>query len=83
MPFCEDHSEVMRCLGAVEQGQANQGELLKEMSGKIDLLVKQYSNGRLKQAIADTKSGILYWVLGISGIAGISALTNYLIKKIG
>ena len=82
-PFCEDHSEVMRCLGALEQGQINQGELLKTMSGKIDLLVGKYSNGQVKQAVADAKSGILYWVLGISGVAGVSALTNYLIKKIG
>lgn len=82
-PFCEDHSEVMRCLGALEQGQINQGELLKHMNEKMDLLVKQYSNGQVKQAVADTKSGIFYWVLGISGVAGVSALTNYLIKKFG
>ena len=81
--FCGEHSEVMRCLGALEEGQRNQGELLRDMSGKIDLLVRRYSNGEVKRAVSDAKSGILYWALAVTGVAGISALTNYLVKRFG
>ncbi len=94
MEYCKDHSEVMRCLGALENGQQAQVEQAQRIESKIDsghslLMTKIDEMKRTEQkkslldAVQGTKISLLFWVLTIGTIALISGVANTIFKALG
>ena len=81
--FCEEHSEVMRCLGALEEGQKNMAGDVKEIKNAMVSFSDKFTNGRIVLARERVKSSILYWFFAVSGIAIISGIITYLFGKVG
>ncbi len=81
MPFCEEHSEVMRCLGALEQGQKDVKGLLEHIDVKITTLQVSQINGKVSAAVEKTKSTLLYWVIAIASSGLILGLVNLALKE--
>jgi hypothetical protein len=82
MVFCPEHSEVMRCLGALEEGQKNIGETVVRIDFKIDKIQNLVANGTVVTAVEKTKSKILYWVIGAASTALIAGLLGLFLKKL-
>jgi hypothetical protein len=82
MSFCEEHSEVMRCLGALEQGQRDVKDLLTGIDAKIIVVQKLQSNGNTQIAVEKTKSGLLYWVIAIAAGGLILGLINFALRQL-
>ena len=80
MPFCEEHSGVMKCLGALEQGQADIKASLGSMSETLVEIKTLQNNGVVKVAVEKTKSTILYWVIAIAMGGLIVGLINMLLR---
>jgi len=83
MAFCEEHSEVMRCLGALEQGQKDVKGLLEHIDVKITTIQSSQINGKVSMAVEKTKSTLLYWVIGIATAGLILGLINLGLKEFG
>jgi riboflavin synthase alpha subunit len=92
--FCKEHSEVMRCLGALETGQTNmsaQNQRIEEKidKGHMDVLAKidEMKQSEQKKTLADaiqgTKISLLFWVLAIGFVALISGAANTVFKALG
>ena len=81
MAFCEEHSEVMRCLGALEQGQKDVKGLLEHIDVKITTLQVSQTNGKVNMAVEKTKSTLLYWVIAIATSGLILGLINLMLKE--
>jgi hypothetical protein len=80
--FCADHGQLMRSMGAIEQGQADQCREIKEIKKLLEKLTAQIENDAKTAAEEKAKSSLLYWGLGTAGVAAISAGTHWLINKI-
>lgn len=92
--FCKEHSEVMRCLGALESGQTNMAEQTQrieekidkghtDVMAKIDEMKKTEQKKTLADAIQGTKISLLFWVLAIGFVALISGVANTVFKALG
>jgi hypothetical protein len=66
MPICEEHSVVMKCLGALEQGQSDIKGTLTTMNNSLVEIKTLQNNGVVKVAVEKTKATILYWVIAIT-----------------
>ena len=80
--YCPAHSELMRSLGAVE---ANQEQLCKDVADIKKILEERARIEKAEakeQAEEKTKGKILYWGIGTTFVALISAATHYLIGKL-
>ena len=80
MPICEEHSTVMKCLGALEQGQSDIKGTLTTMSESLTEIKVMQNNGVVKTAVEKTKSTILYWVIAIAVGGLIVGLINMLLR---
>jgi len=78
--FCGEHSEVMRCLGALEAGQNNMTESIKKIEGHLATMANSVSNNKITTAVEKTKSGVLYAAVVIVAAGGVAALLNFLFK---
>ena len=92
--FCKEHSEVMRCLGALETGQTNmttQNQRIEEkidkghndVMAKIENMTKSEQKKTLADAIQGTKLSLFFWVLAIGFVALISGVANTVFKALG
>ena len=81
MAFCEEHSEVMRCLGALEQGQKDVKCLLEGIDLKITTIQSSQTNGKVSMAVEKIKSNLLYWVIAIASSGFILGLINLALKE--
>jgi len=92
--FCKEHSEVMRCLGALETGQSNMAEQTQRIEIKIDQghtnvmakieeMKNREQNKSLTDAIQGAKVKILFWVIAISFVALVSGMSTALFKALG
>jgi len=81
MAFCEEHSEVMRCLGALEQGQKDVKDALIKIDSKIDKLQGSQANGNISNAVEKTKSKLLYWVIGVAFTGLIIGIINLVLRE--
>jgi len=77
MPFCEEHSEVMKCLGALEQGQSDMKITLASIDTKLTDFAAKQANSNISAAEERVKSRLLYWVIGIAVAALITGLVNF------
>lgn len=92
--FCKEHSEVMRCLGALETGQLNmtaQNQRIEEkidkghgdVMAKIEYMRQTEQKKTLADAVQGTKISLLFWVLAIGFVALISGVANTVFKALG
>jgi hypothetical protein len=79
--YCEEHSEVMRCLGALEQGQKDVKGLLEHIDVKITTIQSSQVNGKVTAAVEKTKSNLLYWVIAIGTSGIILGLINLALRE--
>lgn len=77
MDHCPDHGYVVETLGAVKARLDDGNILLGEIKDSIRELRKGQNNGEKTAAVEQTKSKILYWVIGIAAAALITSLVNF------
>ncbi len=89
-PFCQEHTEVMRCLGSLEAYQNEINKRTSRIENKLDLLSASLNGikdktmiAEVKKASVDAKSNILFWVIMIAGISVITQVVQYLFKRLG
>jgi hypothetical protein len=80
--FCGFHPELMRIFGQLEQGQADLHREMGEVKKELTALARALKERELANAKSETKAGLLYWALNGGLIAGISAATHFLIKRL-
>jgi hypothetical protein len=80
--YCPAHSELMRALGALEEGQAHLCKETSEIKRLLEEKGKAEKGEVREQAEEKTRSKILYWGIGTAFVALISAATHYLIGKL-
>lgn len=69
--FCKDHSEVVQCLGRIEERQKIFVETFKDVATKVDTLVK---NGVEKEATTkavERERRWIHWLLVSAGGAAV------------
>ena len=92
--FCPEHSEIVRCQGALEMGVKNiaeQNQRIEEkidkghgdVMAKIDEIKRTEQKKTLADAVQGTKISLLFWVLAIGFIALISGAANTVFKALG
>jgi len=79
--FCTQHSEVMRCLGALEENSEKNYRSLTSLHEKFDQLKTVIANGKLDNAVEKTKSSILYWVIASVTISAIAIIMSRFFVK--
>lgn len=92
--FCPEHTEWIRCVGALEANQKNQGETINRIETKIDKYAEKVDskieslqrNGEKKsvlEAAAQAKSRLLFWGLAILGVVFLTGMGNLVLSKLG
>lgn len=81
--FCSEHSNVMLCLGRLEEGQKNLQATADSTKIKVDVILSRQLDGLIVNTTERTKLGILFWFLMVCGVAMISSLVSFLMKKLG
>jgi hypothetical protein len=92
--FCPEHTEIVRCMGALENGQKNMAEQNQRIEDKIDKShdkiinkIDEMNRTEQKKTLADavqgTKISLLFWVLAIGFVALISGVANTVFKALG
>jgi hypothetical protein len=92
-PFCNLHSDLMRCLGKLEQGQEYMNETIIGINLKLDSVIAKIEAAKIVNNIDRTqtavehakdiaKTNILYWVLGIAGGGLILSIVNRFVPVI-
>ncbi|MCZ7404489.1 MAG: hypothetical protein O8C67_06110 [Candidatus Methanoperedens sp.] len=81
--YCPEHSEVMRSLGAIEAGQKSMGDDIKEIRNILSTQRKDIAQDRIDQTVLNTKAKILYGIILISFVAGISEGVRYVFRLFG
>jgi len=81
MALCEQHSDVMRCLGSLEQGQRDVKSLLEHIDVKISTIQVSQIDNKVSMAVEKTKSKLLYWVIAIAGSGFILGLINLALRE--
>lgn len=79
--FCAEHSDVMRCLGSLEESTDRNYKAIKDVQStihavenKLDGLRNDVVNGKISTMVEQTKSSILYWVIGAVVISAIGII---------
>jgi hypothetical protein len=81
MAFCEEHSKVMKCLGALEQGQNDIKDILQRMELKFNNMQIFQTDSKVSAAVEKTKSNLLYWVIAIASSGVILGLINLAMRE--
>ena len=81
--YCPEHSEVMRSLGAIEEGNKSMAKDIGEIKTILQSQGKDIASDRIAQAKLDTRGKILYGLLLTAFVAVISEGVRYFMKFIG
>ena len=80
--FCRDHTWVVNTLGKLDKGQDYIKETLSGIRETLTGIAEKQTNGKVSAAVERTKSGLLYYVIGLVAIAFFSAISAIAVKAI-
>ena len=79
--YCEEHGLVRESLGRLEAGQETILIQVRDINKRLERIAANGTSGQIEAAVSNTKAGILYWVIMIVVVAGVSGFFSYFFAK--
>ncbi len=80
--YCPEHGGVCEKIGRIEANTERLCEEMKESKALLEKILAQQTCARVTIAQEKVKTGILYWAIRVSGVAGVSAIVTHLYKRL-
>ncbi len=77
--YCGQHGDLREAIGALKQGMEDVCSSVQEVKQSVKALTEELKKAREEKA----RSPFAYWGVRGGGIAGISALVDLILRKLG